>query len=239
MKIDQFAMLFRQVSNVKQAESLLSAYLNSFEINSFALTYYAGHIKTGKKLHYHCVSPPLKEWHTYYLEQGFADVDTTLEEAYQMTLPLFWDVHEQLDIAKSKREAQIRMESIEFGIHKGLSLPVHGPHNDFISLTLHQRKGEHCLEKYEILQYEWLGAAQIYYHYIKKLLFLEVTPTHFLTKREEQCLLLTKKGWRVEQIAKELKISPRTVHFHLQNVNKKLGAHNKYYAAFQYFDLSK
>ena len=88
-------------------------------------------------------------------------------------------------------------------------------------------------------QFEWLSATHIFYHYIRKILNLDKTPItpYQLTPREEQCLRLTEKSWRVEQIAKELKISERTVNFHLQNANKKLGTHNKYQAAYKYFQV--
>lgn len=51
-----------------------------------------------------------------------------------------------------------------------------------------------------------------------------------LTKREQECLRLTAEGFRLEMIAQLLKISKRTVNFHLQNANKKLGVTNKYLA---------
>ena len=63
-------------------------------------------------------------------------------------------------------------------------------------------------------------------------------PSYQLTRREEQCLTFTARAWRVEQIARELKISPRTVNFHIQNANKKLGTHNKYQATYKYFQLT-
>lgn len=45
-----------------------------------------------------------------------------------------------------------------------------------------------------------------------------------MTNRELQVIhLLAVDGHSVKQIAESLKISPRTVHFHLQNCYKKLG----------------
>ena len=67
--------------------------------------------------------------------------------------------------------------------------------------------------------------------------FTQKAPASYkLTRREEQCLKFTAKSWRVEQIAKELKISPRTVNFHIQNANKKLGSQNKYQAVYKFFE---
>lgn len=237
MNIDQFANQLRTAVSEAQIRTALREYLGSFGIRSFAFTYYAGHTKSGRQLHYHCVSAPLRAWHEYYLEQAYADVDRTLEDSHLSTLPVFWDVQEQLTSAKNIREQRIRQESIEFGIDKGLSVPVHGPNHDFATLTLHQRRNETCLADYQSRQYEWISAAQIYYHYIRKMIGIKNAAVTLvrLTTREEQCLTLTAKSWRVEKIAKELGISARTVNFHLQNANKKLGTNNKYQACNKFF----
>jgi DNA-binding CsgD family transcriptional regulator len=237
MNIINFADLLEAVSTEKQAEVLLNKYLETYGFRSYAFTYYSGHVKSGRKLRYSCVSQDLRAWHNHYLEQNYADIDRTLEETYLTTLPLFWDVNEQLAQAKSLREKRIRQESIEFGINKGLSISIYGPQHDFVSLVLHQRKNETNLIDYIKHQWEWLSATHLYYHCIKKQLILRkayISPFK-LTRREEQCLTLTAKSYRVEQIAKELKISPRTVNFHIQNANKKLGTNNKYQAIRQYF----
>lgn len=239
MNITHFAAQLSHAEDEKQAFRALNDYLSAFGFRYFAFTYYSGHIKSGRKLRYNCVSEALRPWHDYYLEQAYADADRTLEENTLITLPLFWDVHQQLAQAKNKREKRIRLESIEFGINKGLSIPVHGPHYDFVSLTLHQTKHETCLEHYQEFQFEWLSATHLFYHHIRRILNAKRLPhtPYKLTKREEQCLALTAKAWRVEQIAKELKISERTVNFHLQNTNKKLGTNNKYQAVYKYFQL--
>ena len=150
-------------------------------------------------------------------------------------------MHTQLQQAKNSREKLLREESIQFGIDKGLSTPVHGPNNDFLTWTLHQRKGETCLANYETMQYEWLSAAQIFYHYLSLLLSMQKTqnPEYQLSKREQQCLQLTAKSWRIEQIAKELKITSRTVNFHLHNANKKMGTHSKYLTLIKYLQNKK
>jgi DNA-binding CsgD family transcriptional regulator len=239
MKIQELAEKLEKVNTTQQAETLLQGYLLQFKFRSYAFTYYSGHVKSGQKLKYHFVSSALRPWHLHYLEQAYADVDRTLEVNQMSTLPLFWDVHEQIKNAKNKREHRIRAESIEFGIHQGLSLPVFGPNKDFAALALHQFAGEHCLEDYKQHQFEWLSAAHLFYHAIKTILDRNniTNKQQLLTQREQQCLTLTAKSWRVEQIAKELKISVRTVNFHIQNANKKLGTNNKYQAMLKYFKL--
>ena len=110
-----------------------------------------------------------------------------------------------------------------------------------MSLTLHQCHDETCLAQYELNQYEWLSATQVFYHHMKRILNITHAPIapDRLTDREKLCITLTEKLWRVEQIAKELGISMRTVNFHIQNANKKLGTHNKYQTVYKYFNSSK
>jgi len=236
MALITYAAALAKAATTKEAEIALTRYLQAFGFRYFAFTYYSGHIKTGRKLRYDFASTALRPWHTHYLEQAYADVDRTAEENFLITLPLCWDVHTQLTDAKNIREQRIREESIEFGIHCGLSVPVHGPHRDFACLTLHQCQQETTLTDYATKQYEWIAATQLYYHHICRLLNLteRTAALGTLTKREAQVLTFTAQSWRVEQIAKTLKISERTVNFHLQNANRKLGTNNKYQAAFLY-----
>ncbi len=238
MTINEFLKKLESISTIKQAESLLGEYLRGFGFSCFAVTLYVGHTKTGQKLRYDFAAPPLRIWHEYYLQQGYADVDRTLENVSSISLPHHWCVHAQLAAAKNIREARMREESLDYGIVKGISLPVHGMNQDILMLTLHQRKDENCLQDAERYQFEWLAAALVYYHHLKRLLDLNSRREHKakLTKREEQCLLLTAQSCRVEQIAKELKISERTVNFHLQNANKKIGTNNKYQSINKYFN---
>ena len=226
--------LFEQAQTVKELTRSLQDYFKQYAITSISLTYYSQHIKTGRKLVYDWVTKPLKPWHDYYLEQGYADVDRTLEKSAHAELPLFWDVHEQLLVAKNAREKRIRLESIEYGIDKGLSMPVHTPQGDIIMVVLHQRVGEQGLCNYKSDQFEWLGVLHHFAYFMRQLLTETSTTQQQLTKREKQCLELTAQSLRVESIAKQLQITPRTVNFHLQNANKKLGTNNKYQAVIKW-----
>lgn len=236
MDLLTFESQLKKADSLLKVESVLVTYLAAFGFSAFAFTLYAGHVKTGQKIRYDYASPALKTWHAYYLEQGYADIDRTLEQNSQHHLPLYWDVNEQLIVAKNKRERRIREESIAYGIDKGLSIPVFGPNEQVAVLVLHQRRGENCLASYRKRQYEWLAAAMVFFNYINQHLLLTIpAPKDYgLTKREKECLLLTAQGWRVERIAMALNITVRTVNFHLQNANKKMGTSNKYLSLHKY-----
>ncbi|KTC67967.1 LuxR family transcriptional regulator [Legionella birminghamensis] len=230
----QTCQLFASASSLEHLNGLLSDYLGNAGIHSFAVTYYHRHTKTGSRLIYDWVSPALKIWHQYYLEQGYADIDRTLEYSEKSLLPVYWSVKDQLENAKNKREQRIREESLTYGIETGLSIPVYGPQGDFIVLVLHQRHAENGLADWQEKQYEWMIIAAIYFQQLRHFLAHEAVKDANLTLREMQCLELTSQGLRLEAIAKLLEVSNRTVNFHLQNANKKLGVNNKYMAIIRW-----
>jgi DNA-binding CsgD family transcriptional regulator len=55
-------------------------------------------------------------------------------------------------------------------------------------------------------------------------------PGDDLTAREIECLLMAARGLFIKQTAKELRIAPQTVNFHLQMARLKLGARNTTHA---------
>ncbi|ARH01609.1 helix-turn-helix transcriptional regulator [Legionella micdadei] len=221
-------------SSLNGLNLMLVNYFVQHGIGSFAITYYSQHTKTGSKLIYEWASPDLRPWHQHYLDEHYADIDRTLEKSGQSLLPVFWDVHQQLKRAKNKREARIRQESIEFGIDKGLNIVLHGLEGDFLVLVLHQRINETGLLEWEQKQYQWIAITQCYFHYLRKFLLDGAIKSVRLTRREQQCLMLTARGVRVDSISTTLGISQRTVNFHLQNANKKLGVNNKYLAIMRW-----
>lgn len=226
-----------KVQSIDDLKRILIYYFAKEGISSLALTLYKQHTKTGNRITYEWVTAPLQAWHQHYLEQKYADADRTLETSEHALVPVYWDVHEQLAKAKNSRERRIRLESIDFGIDKGLCIPLYGPKGDFLVLTLHQRTGQKGLVSWQKKQYAWMNLLQFYFHHLRKFLSLRYENSIIsLTRREQQCLKLTAEGLRLAIIAENLGISERTCHFHLQNANKKLGVSNKYLAVNRWQD---
>ena len=72
--------------------------------------------------------------------------------------------------------------------------------------------------------------AYCYYAEIRKQLTEKISQEnkYKFTRREWQCLQLTAQNYLTRDIAKKLNISERTVNYHIQHVNKKLGTNSKY-----------
>ena len=228
--LEQLENALVQANKIADCDQALSHYLNKKGITTFSFTYYAYHPNSANKLKYDMCSPDFRVWHQHYLEEQYNDVDSTLSFVYHNSLPIYWNLQQQLAHATSETERKMREDSIAFGAESGLSIPIHGPHNNFAILLLVQMKNESCNLKQAQAQYEFLAAAHCYYHYIQPHLLDGVGEKELfgLTQREIQCLLLIAKHYSVKQMAQQLEVSERTINFHIQKINKKLGMKNKY-----------
>lgn len=228
--------LFTFENKLKAAQSIddiniiFQEYLSKHQITTFSFTYYSYYLNSLNKTKYDYATPNFKSWHEHYLSENYEEIDSTLATEHSISLPVFWDLQQQLQNATSEKEKQMRLDSIAYGAEKGLSIPVHGPQEDFANVLIVQMRGETCLTYWQEIQYELFAAAYYYYFYIKKQLLKTQKPIekHQLTQREIQCLVLISKQYPVPLIAKNLHITERTVNYHIQRLNKKLGTKNKY-----------
>lgn len=230
MKLVDLEKALKTATSIDQVNQAMQHYLKLYNINTFAYTYYSYHPTSQNKLKYDYSTSNFVQWHKHYIDENYHDIDSTLAIVYQASLPIFWDLQKQLQEAKNPREKQMRLDSIAFGTEKGLAIPIHGPQEDFAVLLLVQMRGQSCLENWQELQFEFLSAAYYYYFYMQRELLKYQSPVsqYQLNKRETQCLTLLAKQYSTETIAKTLKITERTVNYHIQRLNKKFGTQNKY-----------
>lgn len=229
-QLERLEQQLAQATSLKECDGVLTRYLKEKNITTFSFTYYAYHPHSSNRLKHDICSENFKSWHEHYLEEQYNNIDSTLSFVYKAHLPIYWNLKQQLAQASNKAERKMREDSIAFGADSGLSIPIHGPKNNFAILLLVQMQKETCHLQNAPIQYEFFIAAHYYYHYIQAHLLNEVSEqTSFsLTHREIQCLLLIAKDFSVKEIAQTLELSTRTINFHIQKINKKLGTKNKY-----------
>lgn len=238
--LEQLVVRLGQCTSTNALEKCWDSYLASLNITMYSISYYHYHPKARHKLYYEFCSKAFLPWHQHYVNEGYNDVDDLLDTVFQTGLPNRWDIKEQIKQASTERERKMRLDSFRFGAQSGLSIPVHGPQNEFINFLFVQMQGQHCLENWCELRFYLFSASHYYYHYIRDLLVKEVNleKHSLLSVREIQCLTLVHRGLSVEKIADQLRITVRTVNFHLQNINKKLGTQNKYASVAKAIELN-
>lgn len=159
-------------------------------------------------------------------------MDSTLDTTSETILPVFWDLEEQLANAKTPREKRMRQDSIDFGARRGVSVPIYRPRGGFANFLVVEMEGEDCLANWEKDQYEWMVVSKLYYEALQPHLLMHELETNCyqLTNRERECLSYVSQSISVADIAKKLAITERTVNYHIQKLNRKMGVRNKHQA---------
>jgi DNA-binding CsgD family transcriptional regulator len=227
-----FELQLQKARSLPEMNHALQEYLLKLQITTFSFTYYSYYPNSLNKLKFDFASANFEPWHQHYISEHYEEIDSTLEKVYQTTLPTYWELQQQLRDATSEKERQMRLDSIAFGAEKGLSIPIHGPQEDFAIFLVVQMRNETCLQHWRELQYELFTAGYFFYTYLQALLLKNQEPVekHNLTQRDLQCLTLLAKQYSLKAIAENLNITERTVNYHIQKLNKKLGVKNKYQA---------
>ncbi len=232
MKLKELHEKLKYAKTVSAVNAILKSFLSSYGIDTFALTCY---YKKGKRqntvVEYSYISPSFQTWHDHYHSENYDEIDTTSQQAKLSNLPVFWEIHQQIAESKTQRERKMRLDSLWFGADRGLTIPVHRDGGEKAILMVEQLQGEHCLDDWATLQYELLAGAHYYYHYLRARLLKErprASNQYQLNDRQMQCLKLVAEGYSMDEIAKKLKITERTVNYHIQKMNKNLGTKNKY-----------
>jgi DNA-binding CsgD family transcriptional regulator len=172
-------------------------------------------------------------WTDRYLEQSYQDDDPIIRDCMAGRLPLSW-TEKLRGRARSAREAAMMSDAIDFGIRRGFTVPIHGPGGELGIMSLYSDLPDReFLKAMDAARYD-LHTVSLYMHDAvqKTLARGDSIPKPIpLTEREVEILQWTAIGKTAWEIGSILKISERTVNFHLQNLMGKLGVHNKTHAA--------
>ena len=171
-----------------------------------------------------------RAWREHYDRNSYLAIDPVIARALGTILPFDW---EELD-KSDPRVAQLFREAAEHGLRYGFSVPVHGGHGEggVLSLARAQPALPAALGERQRLfqQAQWLSA--VLQTRLRRLVFAENAPEtqRPLTRRERDCLRLAAEGQSAHDIARALRITERTVVFHLNHAEEKLGATKRQHA---------
>lgn len=174
-----------------------------------------------------------QEWWERYNAEGYMQVDPTVAHCATRVVPLPWDRIDPaatVSAAPAPRVAQFMSEAWEHGLRNGASFPVHGGHGEnamfsLVSDRIGQTVRQHVLRN---LAYGQLLSG--YVHEAVQRIVVDKSDTISrvqLTARERECLTWAAEGKTAWETAQILRISERTVIFHLQNAAEKLQVANR------------
>ena len=232
MDSDNCFELIEAVSTAETVEALHTVCAEACQQSGFDRFIYGARIPTSfVKPYFIFISGYPREWRELYAANNYMVVDPTVQYCSQNVTPLTWDG----DSIRQRHEtsAEIRRfmsEAMDFGIRSGISFPLHSAQGDFAMLSF---ASEHSPVTPDRRIQRVMPMGQLFTAYlheaVRRVFSKEVLAISRvdLTQREKECLLWATEGktaWETSQI---LQIAERTVTFHLQNVQGKLGVNNR------------
>jgi LuxR family transcriptional activator of conjugal transfer of Ti plasmids len=179
----------------------------------------------------HLTSRP--DWGQRYVAQNYSKNDPVVRQCFVNRAPVKW-TEEFMSAARTANETLMMQDAWDNGLKRGYTIPIHGPGGELgmmmLSCNENDRDFLRLMEEYE---YDLQVMAYHFHDILKKNIKrkAKVPPPGVLTDREVEILRWTIDGKTAWEIGHILKISERTVNFHLQNVMSKFGVHNKTHAA--------
>lgn len=170
-----------------------------------------------------------KNWVEHYFEQNFNTVDPVLAYCGNHILPIKWS---DLVLPPVFMAARVMDEAGDFGLKSGISMPVHSPHGELgvLSFALNQQPTTANAVTQHALLYIQLLAAHLHEAVRRVFGILDDYAKPQLTLREQDCLRWAADGKTSWEISQLLKMSERTVNFHLNNTMLKLDVCNRQHA---------
>lgn len=179
-----------------------------------------------------------KDWRAHYDKQGYENIDPTVHHCVKTVIPVIWNRR----LYNTRPSFRLMGEAKEFGIVSGASFPVHGGHGETAMMSMATSRKSRESRKDIVAN---LGKSQLLACYLHEavqriVLSKEVLPLSKinLTDREKECLRWASEGKTSWEISNILRVSERTVIFHIQNASRKMGVSHRQHAVARAISLN-
>ena len=182
-----------------------------------------------------------RKWRERYEAERFAYVDPTVSHCLLSTLPLVW----QADTFRSPAQRAVYEEGCAYGLHAGVSLPIHGPNGEFGMLSFAcnpeaQQAGFTPDFAREVAALLPELALLRDYAFASGLRFCPAVTQESaprLTPRELEVLNWVMAGKSSWEISKITGCSEATVNFHMGNIRQKFNVNTRQQAVVRAISL--
>lgn len=167
-----------------------------------------------------------ESWVDEYVNCNYIELDNCISLAQHSTEAFAFN--EARILTNEKRHADFWQAAKNSGMYYGVAVPISNDINNFIAsgFTIDEYKENEWLAKYK--KYLTISTQIFHQCYIRLLKPPYLTVSQYkITTREKECAQWLCSGYTLDNIAKKLNISERTVRFHLHQLKIKLGATNK------------
>lgn len=208
-------------------EQVFLKHAEQFGVTRFA---YANTAQPGQPLHVE--TNYAQEWVDRYLSQNYITIDPVSLESQRTRLPFQWRAALALPIHDRPLARLLFEEAAEFDLKDGFTVPIHASAG--LSMMSMAVDDPALFKPSAHRQRQTLHLLAMHYHLAcERALTMPVTPQLALprlTPREREVLLWTAKGKTGWEIAQILRLTERTVVYHVENAKTKLNASSRSHA---------
>lgn len=172
-----------------------------------------------------------ESWLAHYFEQAFYVDDPVVAYCREHVVPIPWHALAPR-VSDSPAAARVMNEATAFGLRAGLSMPVHSPYGEMGILSVAVDRASNATREQVEHARPFVQLLAGYVHEAVRRVFElgEAREPSKLTAREQECLRWAADGKTSWEIATLLRVSERTVNFHLNNCMAKLDVGNRQHA---------
>jgi DNA-binding CsgD family transcriptional regulator len=173
-----------------------------------------------------------RDWVSRYDQRAYIEIDPRVTDCWDRTAPLLWD--QRTMRGRGTKVDAFLADAMTHGVASGVLIPS----RDSFGMRMLVNFNSHVPLPSEARQGEIAGLLgdmvifATYFHelFVKSVVSRGLPPKSAgapLSGRERACLTLAARGLTSDEIARELRISPRTVQFHFSSIRSKLLAVNR------------
>lgn len=169
-------------------------------------------------------------WKEHYIAHAFQTVDPVLPMSFSRITPFCYPDIDRRALTPPQRRVFEHAE--DFHKHIGLAAPVHGPWGSVSFLSIYHDGDERAFRKaLRTLPLLHMAASHIHEAFLADRQAQQPPPQRIVfTPRETECVTWAAQGKTAWEISRILRVSERTVKFHMQNAMRKLGVHTRSHA---------
>lgn len=229
LELDTFVNNLQSIETVEAGRSLLADTLMDMGFEQFAYL--------GMRLPETSLAEPVlvhtfdSDWIERYVEHDYANFDPVVEKGLGSLIPFTWG-HTEQQSCLDKDSRKVMNEAEEFGLHRGLTVPIHGAGGELavLSVALPKSRKEAASSIKEYKDIIHLMSLNFHAHLGHKIFSEGLSKQVELSKRECECLLWSAEGKTAWETSEILCISDHTVREYIKNACKKLGVYTKNHA---------
>jgi DNA-binding CsgD family transcriptional regulator len=166
---------------------------------------------------YSRISPP--QWEEIYDQRGFGEANYLVRELRRRGEPFRWSSIE----LRTDKERELAQVLVDLRLPDGIGAPVHAPGYIGVTSVAFERLDQLAPPERSAIAL----AASVLHHRMRRLSPAARVRAPALSPRERDCLALISEGHSDWEIGEVLGLAETTVHTHVINARRKLGARSR------------